>query len=432
MNDEWLAFLSAQPSAFRRSAFGAAAHRAARRRGAAGSRRARRARAWTCPSRRRRSRPSAVPSGTRQSRFLRLCRLAPSIASAGTRRSPGAARVQRVPERLREEAAGDRGGMRHQVGGGACRDDLAAAAARAGAQVHDVLGAAYRLLVVLDHEQRVALGLQAAPAWRAGCGCRADAGRWWARRGCSTRRAGWSPAAPRAVCAAPRRRRAWARRGRARGSESPTSRRKARRLRELGDDVPGDIRLSSLEADIAEEFLDGRYGHPGQIGDGMTPEPHRQRGRIQSIPVARSAGNRLAFVPVVPPDLLAALLLVEAGQPEPGAVAARCTSRGGSCRRRAAGRARESSCRTRGRRASPRTPSRDMRGDEPGRASPSRARALPAARGRGPRPCRGRARDGAPRAARASFSGAARTSATGSSMVCSLEAREPRPLAASG
>ena len=31
--------------------------------------------------------------------------------------------------------------------------------------------------------------------------------------------------------------------------------------RELGDDVPSDLRLSSLEAEIAEEFLDGRHGH---------------------------------------------------------------------------------------------------------------------------------------------------------------------------
>ena len=60
----------------------------------------------------------------------------------------------------------------------------------------------------------------ASPACRAARGCRAGAGRWWARRGCSTRRAGSSRAAPRGGCAAPRRRRAWARSAPARDSRA--------------------------------------------------------------------------------------------------------------------------------------------------------------------------------------------------------------------
>ena len=55
-------------------------------------------------------------------------------------------------------------------------------------------------------------------------GCRAGAGRWSARRGCSTRRAGWSRAARRGGCAAPRRRRASAPSGRAQVAEADLAR----------------------------------------------------------------------------------------------------------------------------------------------------------------------------------------------------------------
>ena len=72
----------------------------------------------------------------------------------------GPPRVQRVPQRVPEEAAGDRGRRAHQVVGGARCDDLAAAAAGAGAEVHHVLRAADGVFVVLDHDQRVALGLE--------------------------------------------------------------------------------------------------------------------------------------------------------------------------------------------------------------------------------------------------------------------------------
>ncbi len=40
--------------------------------------------------------------------------------------------------------------------GGALRDDPPAVLARAGAEVHEVVGGAHRLLVVLDHDHRVA------------------------------------------------------------------------------------------------------------------------------------------------------------------------------------------------------------------------------------------------------------------------------------
>ena len=99
------------------------------------------------------------------------------------------------------------------VGRRALRHHAAAALAGAGTDVDDVVGAADRVLVVLHHHQRVALARRACAARSAGSGCRARAGRWWARPARSTRPAGWSRAAPPAGCAAPRRPTASARRG---------------------------------------------------------------------------------------------------------------------------------------------------------------------------------------------------------------------------
>jgi hypothetical protein len=67
-----------------------------------------------------------------------------------------AARLERVAQRLAQEAAGNRLRIGHQVVGVALRDDLAAALAGAGTEVDDVVRAADRVLVVLDHHQRVA------------------------------------------------------------------------------------------------------------------------------------------------------------------------------------------------------------------------------------------------------------------------------------
>ena len=72
-------------------------------------------------------------------------------------RSP---RIQRVPEWLSEKAAGNGCGHPHQVGGSARRDYLAATIAGTGAQVYYVRGATNSVLVVLDDDQGIALGLQ--------------------------------------------------------------------------------------------------------------------------------------------------------------------------------------------------------------------------------------------------------------------------------
>ena len=61
---------------------------------------------------------------------------------------------------MREEAAGDRIGVRRELADAALGDQPAAALARARADVDDVVGAPDRLLVVLDDDQRVALAIR--------------------------------------------------------------------------------------------------------------------------------------------------------------------------------------------------------------------------------------------------------------------------------
>ena len=68
--------------------------------------------------------------------------------------------MQRVQQRLPEEAPGQRFGIRHELGSRALRDDAPAALAGAGADVDDVRGAADGVFVVLHHHQRVAFGFE--------------------------------------------------------------------------------------------------------------------------------------------------------------------------------------------------------------------------------------------------------------------------------
>ena len=64
---------------------------------------------------------------------------------------------ERMLRRRREHATRDRALVGHQIAQRAVDDDLAAVAARAGTEIDDVLGAANRLLVVLDDDDGVAL-----------------------------------------------------------------------------------------------------------------------------------------------------------------------------------------------------------------------------------------------------------------------------------
>src|SRR5690606_12551815 len=64
--------------------------------------------------------------------------------------------AERMLRRRREDAAGNRALLGHEIRQRARDDDLAAVAAGTGAEIHDVLRTPDRLLVVLDDDDRVA------------------------------------------------------------------------------------------------------------------------------------------------------------------------------------------------------------------------------------------------------------------------------------
>ena len=155
-------------------------------------------------------------AGTQTSTSFRLCCVAPRTlepAAAAGRRSAGHGRCVVAPG---EVLAGERVLGRPAISCGVpSATTLAAVLAGAGPDVDDVVGGADGLLVVLDHDDRVAQVAQAQQGRDQAAGCRAGAGRWSARRGCRARRRGRSRSGWPAGCAGPRRRRAWRRRGRA-------------------------------------------------------------------------------------------------------------------------------------------------------------------------------------------------------------------------
>ena len=90
---------------------------------------------------------------------LRRAAIAPAARPASL---PAGARTSRrgpigCTQRMREEAPGHRRRLRRQLGRAALRDQPAAALAGTGTDVDDVVGRAYRVLVVLDDDQCVAL-----------------------------------------------------------------------------------------------------------------------------------------------------------------------------------------------------------------------------------------------------------------------------------
>ena len=91
---------------------------------------------------------------------------------------------------------------------------------------------------------------------------------------------------------------------------------------DLRQQIARDLPLAGIELELREESGRGRDGLCRGGRDRLAAEAHVQRNGTQALPVARFAGLRLALVPVIPPDLLAALLGIEAGHLETGAVAA--------------------------------------------------------------------------------------------------------------
>ena len=127
---------------------------------------------------------------------------------------------------------------------------------------------------------------QAARACRAARGCRADAARWWARRGCSRRRAGSNPAARRGGCAGPRRPRGLARRDRARGSRGPTCSRKPRREISSARMSRAISCSRPATASFSKNVLRLRDRLRAHVGDGLAAEANRERFAIEALAVA--------------------------------------------------------------------------------------------------------------------------------------------------
>ena len=158
-----------------------------------------------------------VPSGKATSMFLRLFWRAP-LTDASDGREVGRCRsaharcrqpaIGRHRDRLlageilsRERRLRPQHLLRRALGG-----DLAAAVAGAGAEVEQVVGRGDHFAVVLDQDQRVAQVAQVLQGLRAAGGCRADAGRWSARRARTARRSGRCRSGWPGGCAAIRRR----------------------------------------------------------------------------------------------------------------------------------------------------------------------------------------------------------------------------------
>src|SRR5262245_412993 len=166
-----------------------------------------------------------------------------------------------MPERGCEQAPRDRCGNAYEIGGRTRGDQFAAAIPRAGSQIDNVLGAADRVFIVLDDEQGVALGPQALE--------RAEQDAVVARMQADGRFV--EDVADAAQVGAQLRREPDTLRftaGKRRGGAVQCEVREAHVAEEsdpalqLGDDVPRDIRLTSLEAELVYESLDGGDGHP--------------------------------------------------------------------------------------------------------------------------------------------------------------------------
>ena len=100
---------------------------------------------------------TSLPIGMAMSTLRTLCSSTSSSVSLRRARAGGAARFGRMRERILEEAPGDGRGIVLELFDGADGHDFAAAHARAGPEIDDVVGAANGVLVVFDDDQRVAV-----------------------------------------------------------------------------------------------------------------------------------------------------------------------------------------------------------------------------------------------------------------------------------
>ena len=183
-----------------------------------------------------------------------------------------------------------------------------------------MIRAADGVLVVLDHQQRVALLFQflqrvqknPVVAWMQADG-------WFVEDVAHTAqiraKLGGEPDALR-LAAGQRRRRAVERQ-----VGEPDFLEEAEPRTDFSQQVARDLLLPACEQHPREKLQQIRDRQLRQVRDRLLAEAHRQRDRIQAFAVAALTGLDLALPPGIPPDLLAALLLVETLQFHAGAVA---------------------------------------------------------------------------------------------------------------
>src|SRR5262249_39607317 len=165
-----------------------------------------------------------------------------------------------MPQRMREKPSGERRGRAHEIGDRSRRRHLAAAVAGTRSQIEHVFGAAYRLLVVLHHDQGVALRLELLQGIEQDAVvARVQTDGWLvehvgdaAQVGAELRRE------PDALCLAAGER--------GRGAIESEIRQdhlaqKGEAAFQFGHDIPRNVPLAALEVEIAYEFLYSRYGH---------------------------------------------------------------------------------------------------------------------------------------------------------------------------
>ncbi len=228
---------------------------------------------------------------------------------------------QRVAQGMGEKPSGYRLGAGHQLSDGAGGDHPPAVDSGAGAQVDQVFGAADGFLVVLDHHHRVPFALELAQGIEQHAvvaGMQAD-GRLVENVADPPQVGAQLRGQADALGLAPRE-------GRRRPVEAQIAQadllEEGQPRAQLGEDVAGDLGLAPGQRHRSEKIFHPRHRQGDEFGDAAAVKTHRQRLRAQPLTAAVRADPFAPLPPLVPPDLLAALLGVEPRHQQAGPEAA--------------------------------------------------------------------------------------------------------------
>ncbi len=230
-----------------------------------------------------------------------------------------------MPQRRRQTPAGRGSLQAGELRRGALRDQAAAARAGAGTQVDHVIGAADRVLVVLDHHQRIALGAQ--PIERVEehdvvARVQTD-GRLVEHVAHSLQIRTELRRQPDALRLA-----AGQSGGGAVELQIPETHvaQEQRACGQLREQVAGDVELAAAQLIFAHGVGELLHRQSGERRDRSAAKQHVARHRIEAFAGAVRADRRRAVVRLAPLRLLAALLLIEVGQRELRCRSSSCTS----------------------------------------------------------------------------------------------------------